>query len=92
MRRYTQNTLNRSSAAMKFKKNQAQADELQALAKSLNVSVRDMLLSDEHFDASTEIFFKGMPRVVRMTMSITKFRTFFKANREKIVNEMYPLK
>jgi hypothetical protein len=77
---------------MAFQKNKAQADALQTLAKSVNLSVRDMLLSDEHFDAASDIFYKGMPWAVRMTMNLEKFRTFFRANREKIVNDMYPVK
>jgi hypothetical protein len=75
---------------MKYQKNKAQMDELLALAKTVNMPVRDMLLSEEHFETSSEIFYKGMPRLVRMTMRLEKFKTFYKANREKIVNDMFP--
>lgn len=75
---------------MKYQKNKAQKDALIALAKQVNLPVRDMLLSDEHIEASSEIFYQGMPKLVRMTMNITKFKTFYKNNREKIVNDMFP--
>ena len=75
---------------MKYQKNQAQKDALIALAKEVNLPVRDMLLSDEHLDKSSEIFYAGMPKLVRMTMNLTKFKAFYKNNREKIVNDMFP--
>jgi hypothetical protein len=75
----------------KHQKNKAQMDELLALAKQVNMPVRDMLLSDEHFEASSAIFYKGMPKLVRMTMNATKFKTFYQNNREKIVNDMFPV-
>lgn len=75
---------------MTYQKNKAQKDALIALAKQVNLPVRDMLLSDEHMDASSEIFYQGMPKLVRMTMNITKFKAFYKNNREKIVNDMFP--
>jgi hypothetical protein len=74
----------------KFQKNKAQMDELLALAKQVNLPVRDMLMSDEHFEASSAIFYKGMPKLVRMTMNATKFKTFYQNNREKIINDMFP--
>ena len=49
-----------------------------------------MLLSDDHLDKSSEIFYQGMPKLVRMTMNLTKFKAFYKNNREKIVNDMFP--
>lgn len=75
---------------MTYQKNKAQKDALIALAKQVNLPVRDMLLSDEHMDASSEIFYQGMPKLVRMTMNITKFKAFYKNNRKKIVNDMFP--
>jgi hypothetical protein len=75
---------------MKYQKNKAQKDALIALAKQVNLPVRDMLLSDDHLEASSEIFYQGMPKLVRMTMNLTKFKIFYKNNREKIVNDMFP--
>jgi hypothetical protein len=75
---------------MKYQKNQLQKDALILLAKEVNLPVRDMLLSDEHLDQSSEIFYQGMPKLVRMTMNLTKFKAFYKNNREKIVNDMFP--
>jgi hypothetical protein len=31
-----------------------------------------------------------MPKLVRMTMNVTKFKTFYQNNREKIINDMFP--
>lgn len=75
---------------MKYQKNQLQKDALILLAKEVNLPVRDMLLSDEHLDKSSEIFYQGMPKLVRMTMNLTKFKAFYQNNREKIVNDMFP--
>jgi hypothetical protein len=75
---------------MKYQKNQLQKDALILLAKEVNLPVRDMLLSDEHLDKSSEIFYQGMPKLVRMTMNLTKFKAFYQKNREKIVNDMFP--
>ncbi len=75
---------------MKYQKNQVQKDALLLLAKQVMLPVRDMLLSDEHLDKSSEIFYQGMPKLVRMTMNLTKFKAFYKSNREKIVNDMFP--
>ena len=75
---------------MKYQKNQAQKDALIALAKKVKLPVRDMLLSDEHLDKASEIFYQGMPKLVRMTMNLTKFKAFYQNNREKIVNDMFP--
>ena len=75
---------------MKYQKNQLQKDALVLQAKEVNQPVRDMLLSDEHLDKSSEIFYQGMPKLVRMTMNLTKFKTFYQNNREKIVNDMFP--
>ncbi len=75
---------------MKHQKNKEQMQELMALAKQVDMPVRDMLMSDEHFDASSAIFYKGMPKLVRMTMNAEKFKTFYRNNREKIINDMFP--
>ncbi len=75
---------------MKHQKNKAQMDELLALAKQVNMPIRDMLMSEEHFEASSTIFYKGMPKLVRMTMNAEKFKTFYRNNREKIINDMFP--
>jgi hypothetical protein len=74
-----------------YQKNKAQMDALMALAKEVNMPVRDMLMSEEHFEKSSEIFYQGMPKLVRMTMNLTKFRGFYQNNREKIINDMFPL-
>ena len=75
---------------MKYQKNQAQKDALIALAKEVNLPVREMLLSDDHLDKSSEIFYQGMPKLVRRTMNVTKFKAFYKNNRKKIIDDMFP--
>jgi hypothetical protein len=77
---------------MAFQKNRAQTEELLALAKQVNLPVRDLLLSDTHIDAVCAIFYAGLPKLARMAMRAEKFKTFFTNQRQKIADEMFPLK
>jgi hypothetical protein len=75
---------------MAFKKNDTQAAKLSALSKELNMAVRDIMLADEHLDKVCPIFYEGLPKLARMSMSKDKFKTFFINQREKLADQMFP--
>jgi hypothetical protein len=75
---------------MAFKKNNDQANKLSALAKELNMPVREIMLSDEHLDKVCPIFYEGLPKLARMSMSKDKFKTFYINQREKLADQMFP--
>ncbi len=76
---------------MAFKKNNPQAQKLSALSKELNLPVRQIMLSDEHLDKVCPIFYEGLPKLARMSMSREKFKTFYINQREKLADQMFPL-
>jgi hypothetical protein len=77
---------------MAYQKNQKQSAALSALAKQHSVTVRELMLSDEHLTPVCDIFYEGLPKLARMTMKREKFQTFFVNQREKLADEMFPVK
>jgi hypothetical protein len=77
---------------MAYQKNQKQGAALSALAKAHGVSVRELMLSDEHATAVGDIFYEGLPKLARMTMKREKFQIFYVNQREKLADEMFPAK
>jgi hypothetical protein len=75
---------------MAYQKNNTQAAQLSALSKELNMQVRDMMLSDEHLDRVCPIFYEGLPKLARMSMSRDKFKVFFTNQRVKLADQMFP--
>jgi hypothetical protein len=76
---------------MAYQKNQKQSTALKELAKAHNMSVRELMLSDEHLNAVCDIFYEGLPKLARMSMKREKFQTFFINQRLKLADEMFPL-
>jgi hypothetical protein len=76
---------------MAFKKNNAQAQKLSALSKELNLPVRQIMLSDEHLDKVCPIFYEGLPKLARMSMSREKFKAFYLNQRENLADQMFPV-
>jgi hypothetical protein len=76
---------------MKYQKNAKQTAALVALGKQHNLPVRDLMLSDEHISAVCEIFYEGLPKLARMTMSREKFKVFYTNQREKLADQMFPV-
>jgi hypothetical protein len=76
---------------MAFQKNNAQAVKLKELSKELGMPVRDIMLADEHLDRVCPIFYEGLPKLARMSMSRDKFKVFFVNQRSKLADQMFPL-
>jgi hypothetical protein len=76
---------------MAFKKNNQQAQKLSALSKELKLPVRQIMLSDEHLDKVCPIFYEGLPKLARMSMSRDKFKVFYVNQREKLADQMFPV-
>jgi hypothetical protein len=89
---YTSATLKKANPTMAYQKNAKQSAALAALAKQHNISVRELMLSDEHISAVCDIFYEGLPKLARMTMKREKFQTFYLNQREKLADEMFPVK
>jgi hypothetical protein len=79
-----------SEPHMAFQKNGNQAAKLTALSKEVNLNVRDMMLSDEHLDKVCPIFYEGLPKLARMSMSREKFKVFYINQRVKLADQMFP--
>jgi hypothetical protein len=77
---------------MAYQKNAKQTAALSVLAKEHNLSVRELMLSDDHVTAVCDIFYDGLPKLARITMKREKFQTFFVNQREKLADDMFPLK
>jgi hypothetical protein len=75
---------------MAFQKNQTQAKALKELAAQHGITVRQLMLSDEHIDAVCPIFYDGLPKLARMTMNRDKFKAFFVNQRQKLADDMFP--
>lgn len=72
----------------KVNKNDKAYKELQAYANSKNKKLKDVLLSDDHIEKVTDIFYEHMPKVVKWSMKKEKFVDFYKNNRETFVSQM----
>lgn len=70
------------------KKNEKAFKELADYAKKTSLPLKQVLLSDEHLDNVAAIFYKNMPKLVRMAMKEQKFKEFYKANREQFTGQM----
>jgi hypothetical protein len=79
-----------SEQLMAYQKNNTQATQLSALSKELNMPVRDMMLSDAHLERVCPIFYEGLPKLARMSMSRDKFKAFFINQRLKLADQMFP--
>ena len=72
----------------KVEKNDKAFKELTEYSKSISLSLRETLLSDTHLDKVSAIFYKNMPKMVRMAMKEEKFKEFYKNNREKFAGSI----
>ena len=71
---------------------QIQSQKLMALAKEVNLPVRERILSDEHLEQVAPIFYEGLPKLARMSMNRDKFKAFFTKQRQQIADELFPVK
>lgn len=69
-------------------KNNAGLVELKELATKNNMDLKSFLLSDAHLDEVVEVFYKNMPKMIKMAVKKEKFKTIYQSNRELIVNQM----
>ncbi len=76
---------------MAYQKNAKQSAALTALGKKHQLSVRELMLSDDHLDEVCEVFYEGLPKLARMTMSREKFKVFYKSQRQKLADQMFPV-
>lgn len=72
----------------KVQKNDKAFKELKAYADSVNQPLKEVLLSDIHFDKVSEIFYTHMPKMVRWSMKLDKFKEFYSNHREQMVSSM----
>lgn len=72
----------------KVQKNDKAFKELKSYADSVHQPLKDVLLSDEHFDKVSDIFYANMPKMVRWSMKIDKFKDFYRNHREQMVSSM----
>jgi hypothetical protein len=75
---------------MAFRKNNVQASKLTALSNELKLPVRELMLSDEHLEKVYPVFYEGLPKLARMSMSRDKFKTFFVKQRSTLADQMFP--
>lgn len=73
---------------IKFKKNPEQMAKLQQLAQQKGLPLKEMLLSDDHLQPVCNIFYDGMPKMVRMAFNKEKFTNFYQKNRETIIAQV----
>lgn len=72
----------------KMKKNDPVAASLKKYADENNMSVKNILLSDDHLIKVCDIFYPQLPKLVRMTMNKEKFVSFYKTNREAFASQV----
>lgn len=72
----------------KVNKNDKAFKELDAYAKTQNKPLKDVLLSDDHLEKVSSIFYEHMPKMVKWSMKKDKFLAFYKAHREAFVAQM----
>lgn len=72
----------------KVQKNDKAFKELAAYADSVKQPLKEVLLSDVHFDKVSEIFYANMPKMVRWSMKLDKFKEFYRNHREQMVGSM----
>ena len=73
---------------MKLQKNDKAFQELTVYAKSVSTPLKEVLLSDIHFEKVTEIFYSHMPKMVRFAMNKDKFKAFYKLHREQFAAQI----
>lgn len=62
--------------------------ELKLLAQKNNMDLKSFLLSDAHLEEVTEIFYKNMPKMIKMAVKKDNFKTIYKTHREMIVSQL----
>lgn len=62
--------------------------ELKQLAQKNNMDLKSFLLSDEHLDEVVEVFYKNMPKMIKMAVKKDNFKTIYQSHRELIVSEL----
>ena len=72
---------------LKFQKNNNAIKELEDYAKKAGKPLKEILRSDEHLDSVSEIFYKSMPRMVKMVMKEPVFKEYYRNNREVFINK-----
>jgi hypothetical protein len=69
----------------KLNRNDKAFKELETLAKQHKLPLPQFLVSDEHLDKVSEIFYSYMPKIIKFATNQEKFKEFYKANREQFV-------
>lgn len=70
---------------MKLNKNDKAFKELDAYAKTVRQTLKQVLLSDDHLTQVSSIFYKHMPKMIKWSMKEEKFKNFYKNHRESLV-------
>lgn len=69
-------------------KNDKAFKELADFANKVKLPLKEVLLSDEHLNEVSQIFYKHMPTMVKWTVKQDKFVTFYKDHREALVEKI----
>lgn len=69
-------------------KNDKAFKELENYSKKVGKPLKEVLLSDEHIDTVSSIFYKHMPKMVRFVMKEPKFKEYYRTHREQLVGSV----
>lgn len=72
----------------KVQKNDKAFQQLEKYAKEQGKSLKEVLLSDDHLQQVSDIFYENMPKVVKWSMKKEKFVEFYKNHREQFVAQI----
>lgn len=72
----------------KVDKNEKSFKELADYANEVKLPLKTVLLSDEHLDKVSAIFYKSLPKVVKMAMKEPKFKLFYQEHREQLISQI----
>lgn len=73
---------------MKKVKNSKAEQDLISYAKSKNISLDEMLINEKYVNDVADIFYKHMPKLVRMAYKQDSFREFYKKNRHMFATSL----
>lgn len=71
---------------LKINANHKGYKEIKTFADSKNMSIRDVMVSEEHLDSVVDILYKNMPKTIRWILNRDKFKQKYLDQRDLIAN------
>jgi hypothetical protein len=72
----------------KLNKNEPVFKKIEAMASQQQMSLKELLLSEQNLQIVSETLYEGLPKLVKWTMTKPKFLEFYSKNKESFVQAL----